>query len=99
MLYMIVGQVRPDSAARREAARPDHLQRLQTLLDQGRLVLAGPCPAIDSPDPGLAGYSAGLIVAEFSSLTEATAWAHNDPYVYANVYQDIVVRPFRQALP
>jgi len=99
MLYMIVGQIGPDSVARREAARPDHLQRLHALLNEGRLVLAGPCPAIDCPDPGPAGYSAGLIVAEFPSLAEATTWAQDDPYVHADVYQEIVVRPFRQALP
>lgn len=99
MLYMIVGQIAPDSSARREAARPDHLQRLHALLNEGRLVLAGPCPAVDSPDPGPAGYTASLIVAEFPSLTEATAWAHDDPYKRAGVYQDIVVRPFRQTLP
>ncbi len=99
MLYMIVGQIAPDSNARREAARPDHLQRLHTLLNEGRLVLAGPCPAVDSRDPGPAGYTASLIVAEFSSLTEATAWAEDDPYKRAGVYQDIAVRPFRQTLP
>ncbi|MHB8254165.1 MAG: YciI family protein [Acidiferrobacter sp.] len=99
MLYMIVGHIGPDSVARREAARPDHLRRLRALLNEGRLVLAGPCPAVDSPDPGPAGYSAGLIVAEFSSLAEATAWAQDDPYTHAHIYQKIDVRPFRQALP
>ncbi len=99
MLYMIVGQIAPDSSTRREAARPDHLQRLHALLDKGRLVLAGPCPAVDSPDPGPAGYVASLIVADFPSLADATAWAQDDPYKHAGVYQDIVVRPFRQTLP
>lgn len=99
MLYMIVGQTQPDSGERREAARPGHLHRLRALLDEGRLVLAGPCPAVDSPDPGPAGYTASLIVAEFPSLAEANAWIQDDPYVHAQVYGEIVVRPFRQILP
>lgn len=99
MLYMIVGETQPDSGERREAARPEHLRRLHALLDEGRLVLAGPCPAVDSPEPGLAGYTASLIVAEFPSLAEANAWIQDDPYVRAQVYSEVVVRPFRQILP
>ncbi|RCN55999.1 YciI family protein [Acidiferrobacter thiooxydans] len=99
MLYMILGTLAPDSSARREAARPGHLDRLRTLQDEGRLVLAGPCPAVDSPDPGPAGYSASLIVAEFPSLAAAHAWASEDPYTRAAVYEDVTVRPFRQVLP
>ena len=99
MLYMILGTVGPDSSGRREAARPEHLSRLRGLQDEGRLVLAGPCPAVDSPDPGPAGYSASLIVAEFPSLAAAQAWISEDPYVRAAVLEDVVVRPFRQVLP
>lgn len=99
MLYMIVGVCAPGSQKRRETARPDHLKRLQSLLEEGRLVLAGPCPAVDSEDPGPAGYSGGLIIAEFPTLTDATAWAHSDPYVQADVYREISIKPFRQSLP
>lgn len=99
MLYMIVGHIEPDGNARREAARPAHVHRLQLLLGLGRLVLAGPCPAIDSPDPGTAGYTGSLIVAEFDSLEEARAWVQDDPYVHANVYRDVIVKPFRQTMP
>ena len=99
MLYMIVGEDRPDSLAARQAARPDHLKRLEALRDEGRLVLAGPNPAIDSPDPGPAGFSGSLIVAEFESLEAARAWADADPYVAAVVYSRVIVKPFRRVLP
>ncbi len=99
MLYMILGTIAADSGPRREAARPAHLDRLRALLNEGRLALAGPCPAVDSPDPGPAGYSASLIVAEFPSLAAARAWIAEDPYVQAAVYEDVTVRPFRQVLP
>ena len=79
MLYVIVGQDRPDSLAARLAARPAHLARLKALQDEGRMLVAGPCPAIDSPDPGPAGFSGSLIVAEFASLADAQAWADADP--------------------
>ncbi len=99
MLYMIVGEDRPDSLAARQAARPDHLARLQALRDAGRLVLAGPNPAIDSPEPGPAGFSGSLIVAEFESLAEAQAWADADPYLAAGVYRQVTVKPFLRVLP
>jgi len=99
MLYMIVGTDVPDSLAKRLAARPAHLARLQALQAAGRLVLAGPCPAIDSPDPGPAGFSGSLIVAEFPSLADAQAWADADPYVAAGVYASVIVKPFKHVLP
>ena len=99
MLYVIVGEDRPDSLADRLAARPAHLARLQELQAQGRLILAGPCPAIDSPDPGPAGFSGSVIVAEFPSLEDARGWADADPYVAAGVYQAVSVKPFKKVLP
>ncbi|HEY2344566.1 MAG TPA: YciI family protein [Xanthomonadaceae bacterium] len=99
MLYAIVGIDRPDSLAARLAARPPHLARLTALRDAGRLALAGPFPAIDAVDPGPAGFSGSLIVAEFGSLEEARAWADSDPYIAAGVYEKVDVRPFRQTLP
>jgi uncharacterized protein YciI len=99
MLYAIIGEDRPDALPRRTAARPAHLARLEALKSQGRLVLAGPFPAIDSPDPGPAGFAGSLIVGEFASLAEAERWAAEDPYVAAEVYATVTVRPFRKALP
>jgi uncharacterized protein len=99
MLYVINGQDRPDSLADRLAARPAHLARLQALQDEGRMLVAGPCPAIDSPDPGPAGFSGSLIVAEFASLADAQAWADADPYVAAGVYASVVVKPFKKVFP
>lgn len=99
MLYMIHGEDVPGTLEKRLAARPAHLERLQALQAAGRLVLAGPCPAIDSPDPGPAGFSGSLIVAEFPSLAEAKAWADADPYVAAGVYGKVEVRPFKKVLP
>lgn len=99
MWYAIMAEDTPDSLAKRLAARPDHLNRLQALQDAGRLLLAGPFPAIDSTDPGPAGFTGSLIVAEFSSLEEATTWANNDPFVIAKVYKDVTVKPFRKTLP
>ena len=99
MLYAIISQDRADSLNDRLTARPDHLARLEALRDAGRLVLAGPHPAIDSPDPGDAGFSGSLVVAEFTSLDEATAWADDDPYVAAGVYEKVIVKPFRKVLP
>lgn len=96
MLYMIQGQDAPDSLDARLAARPEHLARLQALRDDGRLILAGPCPAIDSNDPGPAGFTGSLIVAEFPSLEAAREWADADPYVAAGVYTAVDVRPFKQ---
>lgn len=99
MLYAIVGEDREDSLAARLAARPAHLERLQALQNGGRLVLAGPCPAIDSTDPGPAGFTGSLIVAEFASLDAAQAWADADPYVAAGVYARVTVKPFRKVFP
>ncbi len=99
MLYVIIGEDVPDSLPRRMAARPAHLERLKALQEAGRLLLAGPFPAIDSPDPGPAGFSGSLIVAEFASLEEARAWADADPYVSAGVYARVTVKPFRKVLP
>lgn len=99
MLYMIVGEDRPGSLDQRLAARPEHLARLQALQAEGRLLLAGPCPAIDAPDPGAAGFSGSLIVAEFASLDAAHAWADADPYIAAGVYEKVTVKPFKKALP
>lgn len=99
MLYMILGQDVEDSLSHRLAARPEHLARLQALQEQGRLIMAGPLPAIDSPDPGEAGFSGSLIVAEFVSLEEAEIWAAADPYMAAGVYEHVTVKPFKQVLP
>jgi hypothetical protein len=99
MLYVIIGENAPGSQERRLAARKAHLQRLDELQEAGRLILAGPCPAIDSPDPGPAGYSGSVIVAEFDSLDAANVWASADPYVEAGVYRHVKVRPFRKAFP
>ncbi|WP_019025155.1 MULTISPECIES: YciI family protein [unclassified Thioalkalivibrio] len=96
MLYMIQGQDAPDSLDSRLAARPEHVARLQALHEAGRLVLAGPLPAIDSNDPGPAGFTGSLIVAEFPSLEAAHEWADADPYVAAGVYTSVDVRPFKQ---
>lgn len=99
MFYVIVGQDVPDSLDRRLAARPAHLERLQALQQAGRLLLAGPFPNIDSNDPGSAGFSGSLIVAEFDSLVDAQTWADADPYVAAGVYAGISVKPFKKVLP
>jgi hypothetical protein len=99
MLYALVGQDVPDSLDRRLAARPAHLERLQTLQNQGRLLLAGPFPAIDGNDPGPAGFTGSLIVAEFDTLEDARAWADADPYVAAGVFASVSVKPFRKVLP
>jgi uncharacterized protein YciI len=99
MWYAIIGTDNVDSLAARKSARPAHLARLQQLQDQGRMLLAGPFPAIDADDPGPAGFSGSLIVAEFGSLAEAQGWAAADPYVDAGVYRETTVRPFRKVLP
>jgi uncharacterized protein len=99
MFYAIMGEDREDSLEARMAARPAHLQRVEALRDEGRLLLAGPHPAIDSPDPGPAGFSGSLIVAEFPDLAAARAWADADPYTLAGVYAKVVVKPFRKVLP
>ncbi|MGA9335567.1 MAG: YciI family protein [Rudaea sp.] len=99
MWYAIYASDNSDSLQRRQAARPAHLQRLQQLRDDARLLLAGPFPAIDAADPGPAGFSGSLIVAEFVDLEAARSWADADPYVAAGVYREVDVRPFRQVLP
>jgi uncharacterized protein YciI len=99
MWYAIEGFDGPDVLAQRLAARPDHVARLHALRDAGRLLLAGPCPAIDAEDPGPAGFSGSIVIAEFPSLEDARAWADVDPYVAAGVYQRVDVRPFRRTLP
>ena len=99
MLYAIVGQDVPASLDRRLAARPAHLERLQALQRAGRLLLAGPFPAIDGNDPGAAGFTGSLIVAEFGSLADARIWADADPYVAAGVYAGVSVKPFKKVLP
>ncbi len=99
MWYAIVGNDAPGTLAQRLQARPDHLARVEALQQEGRLLLAGPFPAIDSEDPGPAGFSGSLIVASFASLAEAKAWADADPYVAAGVYASVDVRPFRRVLP
>ena len=99
MWFAIMTEDTPDSLEKRLANRPEHLARLQALQNAGRLLLAGPFPAIDSNDPGPAGFTGSLIVAEFDSLNEATAWANNDPFVTAGVYADVTVKPFRKTLP
>lgn len=99
MLYAILSEDVEDSLNLRRQARADHLARLETLQEQGRLVLAGPHPAIDAEDPGEAGFSGSLVVAEFDSVEDARAWADADPYVAAGVYARVQVKPFRQVLP
>ena len=99
MFYAIVGQDVPDSLDKRLSARPAHLDRLHALQQAGRLLLAGPFPAIDSNDPGPAGFSGSLIVAEFDTLAAAQAWADADPYVAAGVYTHVSVKPFKKVLP
>lgn len=99
MFYMICATDVENSLEKRLAARPDHLARLNTLKDEGRLLIAGPFPAIDSDDPGPAGFTGSLVVAEFDSLETAKAWAEADPYVAAGVYADVVVKPYKKVLP
>ena len=99
MLYAIISQDKPGTLEQRMATRPAHLERLHTLQDEGRLLLAGPHPAIDSSDPGEAGFTGSLVVAEFPSLDDAQMWADADPYVTAGVYAQVTVKPFKKVLP
>ena len=99
MLYVITGRDAPGALALRRQVRAEHLARARQLADEGRLVVAGPCPAIDSPDPGPAGFSGSVIVAEFATLTAAQEWAAADPYVTAGVFASWEVRPFLKVLP
>jgi uncharacterized protein YciI len=99
MLYAIISQDIDQSLSKRVQARPSHLDRLQTLKSEGRLILAGPHPSIDNEDPGEAGFTGSLVVAEFDSLSDAQAWADADPYVAAGVYAKVTVKPFKKVLP
>ena len=99
MLYAIISQDVEDSLEKRKGARPDHIARLNELKNQGRLILAGPHPTIDVSDPGEAGFSGSLVVAEFEDLHEARNWADADPYVSAGVYSSVIVKPFNKVLP
>ena len=99
MLYAFICTDNPNSLSGRKEHRPAHLARLQALLNEGRLILAGPHPAIDASDPGSAGFTGSLIVAEFDSLTAARAWADTDPFLKLGIYKQIEVKPFIQALP
>jgi uncharacterized protein YciI len=99
MLYCIVSTDVADSLLLRKSARPAHLERLEALQQEGRLVLAGPNPAVDSSDPGESGFTGSLVVAEFPSLEAARAWADADPYVAAGVYAEVQVKPFKQVFP
>lgn len=99
MLYLIVGEDAPDTLQRRLQTRADHLARLEALQQQGRLVIAGPLPAIDAENPGEAGFTGSAIIAEFDSLAAAKAWADGDPYIEAGVYHQVTVKPFKRVLP
>lgn len=99
MLYAVISQDVSNSLEKRLSARPAHLERLNTLKEQGRLILAGPHPAIDSEDPAEAGFTGSLVVAEFDSLNDAQAWADADPYIDAGVYEKVLVKPFKKVLP
>jgi len=99
MLYAIIAEDVPNSLEKRLAHRPAHLERLQAMQAEGRLLLAGPFPAIDSVDPGPAGFSGSLIVAEFESLEQAQAWAQADPFMLNGIYAKVTVKPFRKTLP
>lgn len=99
MLYAIISEDIESSLEKRKSARPAHLARLESLNKQGRLILAGPHPAMDNDDPGEAGFSGSLIVAEFPSLGEAKSWADSDPYVDAGVYAKVIVKPFKKVFP
>ena len=99
MLYAIISEDINNSLEKRKGVRPAHLKRIQSLADEGRLIVAGPHPAIDAKDPGEAGFTGSLIVAEFRSLEEAQTWANADPYAAAGVYARVTVKPFKKALP
>ncbi|GHC23865.1 YciI family protein [Aidingimonas halophila] len=99
MLYAIISEDVKDSLEKRMSARPDHLARLEKLRDEGRLVLAGPHPAVDAETPGDAGFSGSLVVAEFDDLESAQSWADADPFVIAGVYSKVTVKPFKKVLP
>lgn len=99
MWYAILSEDVEDSLDKRRSARPEHLARLEALVDEGRLLVAGPHPAVDGIEPGDAGFSGSLVIAEFDSLSQAQAWADEDPFVEAGVYRNVTVKPFKQVLP
>ena len=99
MLYAIISEDIENSLDKRKGARPAHLDRIQALVDQGRIVVAGPHPAVDNDDPGDAGFTGSLVVAEFDDLEAARTWADTDPYVSAGVYKNVIVKPFKKVLP
>ena len=99
MLYSIVSEDVANSSSKRPTARPAHLARLEALKSEGRLIIAGPSPAVDSDDPGSTGFTGSIVIAEFPSLSDAQAWADADPYVEAGVYQSVSVKPFKKVLP
>lgn len=99
MFYAIIARDKKDSLKKRMEHRPEHLARIKVLQDQGKLMIAGPFPAIDSIDPGLDGYSGSLIVAEFSSIEEAKRWAYDDPFYVSGIYDTLEIKPFRKTLP
>lgn len=99
MYYAIISEDVPNSLEKRLSVRPEHLERLKALANEGRLLVAGPHPAIDSEDPGPAGFSGSLVIAEFDSLQAAQEWADNDPYVGAGVYESVKVKPYKKVLP
>lgn len=99
MWYLIYSEDVENSLALRKKTRAAHLERIQILVDQGRILVAGPCPAIDSEDPGEAGFTGSMVVAEFDNLQDAQSWADNDPYMQAGVYASVVVKPYKKVLP
>lgn len=99
MFFAIISEDIANSGPLRATARPDHLARLNVLRDEGRLIVAGPCPAIESNEPGPAGFTGSIVIAEFDSLAQAQEWADSDPYVDAGVYQSVIVKPFKLVLP
>jgi len=99
VIYAVIAEDLPGTLEKRLAARSDHVERLQQLQDEGRLVLTGPHPAVDSEEPGSAGFTGSLVVAEFANLEQAQAWANSDPYVEAGVYGNVTVKPFRKVFP
>jgi uncharacterized protein YciI len=96
VLYVIYAEDNADSLTKRQAVRPAHVARLQLLQDEGRLIIAGPMPAVDSNEPGVAGFTGSTVIAEFSSLEEAQSWAQDDPYIAAGVYKQVAVKPFKR---
>jgi uncharacterized protein YciI len=99
MWYAVISEDYEDTLDKRIAARPEHVARLKALCDEGRLLIAGPHPAVDSPDPGPAGFTGSLVVVDFPTLKDAKAWADEDPYITAGVYRNVTVKPFNRVLP